>query len=619
MAKVGRPMLSIEEKIRRGTLVPGRERKRAAALGPAPVAPTLERPVQKRDYVEIARTYAEDVVAGRVVAGKWVRLAAARQLRDLAAAEADPSSLWLWSAAEAENACWFVECCPHVKGDWGSPFIRLEAFQVFLTATFFGWRRRADPRRRRFTTLYFEVARKAAKSTLMAAWAFYHLLDEGEPGAQVICGATTGQQARMVFEMMQKMGRRSRWLIARGVLVYANAIMTPDGEAKPVNSKATSLDGLNPSCIVLDESHAQDFPLHDVLKSAQGSRPNPMLLCPTTAGYNLLSVGYALRGQAAKVLEGLFVADHLLAVIYAIDDDDDWRDEAVWPKANPMLGISPKLDWMRTWATDAQQVPEIEGEFKVKGCSLWAASSLSRWISLELWDRCADESLRIEDFVGKDCWVGGDLGFLDDLAAVCYTFLRGEALVAFIRCYLPEGVVAERARKVPAYAVWRQTGILVPTEGTMTDVDRIEADLRADARRFSVKSVVFDQFGSIQLVSRLAAGGLKAVVEPKNARTTTPPARELEGRVRGGKFLHDGSSIFRWAISNCVVRRGIDDTILPKKESAESPNKIDPIDALLWAILGRQAAGGGIPKQYPFFIAGGNRPGTSLARPSPRP
>jgi phage terminase large subunit-like protein len=33
-----------------------------------------------------------------------------------------------------------------------------------------------------------------------------------------------------------------------------------------------------------------------------------------------------------------------------------------------------------------------------------------------------------------------------------------------------------------------------------------------------------------------------------------------------------------------VVSRRIDDSILPKKESPESPNKIDPIDALIQAI-----------------------------------
>ena len=50
--------------------------------------------------------------------------------------------------------------------------------------------------RRLVTTVFFQVARKSAKSTLVAAVALYHLAVEQEPGAQVICGATTGSQAR---------------------------------------------------------------------------------------------------------------------------------------------------------------------------------------------------------------------------------------------------------------------------------------------------------------------------------------------------------------------------------------------------------------------------------------
>ena len=64
---------------------------------------------------------------------------------------------------------------------------------------------------------------------------------------------------------------------------------TTGGYAKPINAKSSTQDGLNPSFISLDESHAQNFELHDVLKSAQGARAMPMLMAPTTAGYSLTS------------------------------------------------------------------------------------------------------------------------------------------------------------------------------------------------------------------------------------------------------------------------------------------------------------------------------------------
>src|SRR4030095_10279602 len=357
--KMGRPRLSDAERQRRGTLEQHRRREtkpkrvRAAKIA----APTPQ------DYVTVARRYAADVLSGRIVAGPWVKLACERQDGDVMRATTDPSWPYVWSDAHAVEACTFLEHLPHVEGQWATPTIHLEPCQVWLVATLFGWRQRDHPSRRRFTVLYFEVGRKAAKSTLMAGLALFHILKEHEPGAMVVCGATTGSQARIVFGIAQQMVKRSIWWRQQGLEALANAIITPTATIKPVNAKASTQDGLNPSCIVLDESHAQKFALHDVLKSAQGARTNPLLLCPTTAGYDLLSVGYALRTTLTKVLQQVFPAEHFLGIIYTLDDSDDWRDERAWIKANPMLGITPTREWVRNYCADAQQTPGLEGEF----------------------------------------------------------------------------------------------------------------------------------------------------------------------------------------------------------------------------------------------------------------
>ena len=101
----------------------------------------------------------------------------------------------------------------------------------------------------------------------------------------------------------------------------------------------------------------------------------------------------------------------------------------------------------------------------------------------------------------------------------------------------------------------------------------IEADIRAACKAFQVKAIVFDQYGSIDISQRLLKDGLPARIEPKNAKTFTPPARELETRVIHGRFRHDGNSCLTWMASNCVVQRRIDDSILPKKEAPESPQQ----------------------------------------------
>lgn len=597
MKAVGRPRLSDDEHRARGTYRPYRAQ---TPQEPRPVPdPT---PSPPRHFAALAARYTAEVLAGTITAGKWTRLACARQKRDIDRDWTDPSWPYVYDPAAVADVCTFIERLPHIEGKWQTPTITLEPPQIFLLACLFGWRQKSDPTRRRFTTLYWEMGRKGAKSTLMAGIALYHLLEEGEVGAQVICGATTGDQARIVFSIAARMIRRAAWLRERGLIAFQHSITTADGSMKPINAKASTQDGLNPSCIILDESHAQTFELHDVVKSAQGARPNPLLLCPTTAGYDLLSVGYALRTTLTKVLEGVFHAEHLFGVIYALDEGDDWRDEATWRKANPLLGIAPLLDQVRRHCLDAQQTPGSEAEFRVKVCSEWQ-NAASTWLSMTAWDACADPTLRLEQFIGEPCWIGGDLAQRDDLAAVALVFQRDDHLVAFVQCYLPALVVQIRSRTVPEYRLWKERGELVLTEGDWIDYGRIEADIRDWAGQFQVRDICFDQYGSAQIAASLFNSGLPARMEPKSPRAFTDPMRELEGRVNRGRFRHDGNTCFRWQASNVVVTRGSDDSMVPKKEATMSPNKIDAIDALINAIGGFLRAQAAAP-EYGVLVVG---------------
>jgi phage terminase large subunit-like protein len=580
---LGRPALALEVKHRRGTVKAVRERRRAGASARTRTKAAPRRATGRpRKFTAIADSYVLDVLTGRIVACRWVRLACERFERMRAAAAA-PDAPYRWSAKHVQDVCAFVEQLPHVEGRWATETIRLEPWQVFILAAVYGFRIGRDDRRL-VTTVFFQVARKSAKSTLVAAMALYHLACEQEPGAQVVCGASTGQQARVVFGILQRMIRRSAWLRDLGFVAWANSVtFKDDGTAKPINAKSSTQDGLNPSFISLDESHAQDFSLHDVLKSAQGARANPMLLAPTTAGYSLTSVGFALRATAMKLLEGVIASDHTFAVLYELDDEDDWRDERVWVKAAPMIGISPTFEYVRRYAADAQATPGLQGEFEVKICNRWLHSAAA-WLSIAAWDRCADPTLRLEDFAHEPCWIGVDLAERDDIAAVALAFRRGDLAYVFVRGYLPEQVVTERSRAVPEYRAWVQSGELQTTPGNMTDYGVIEGDLRQWCERFDVRELVIERYGALNMAANLSNDGLPARIESKNAKVFTPPAKELEARVKARRLRHMGSSFLKWQVSNCCVERRRDGSLLPTKVTADSPNKIDCVDALLLAL-----------------------------------
>jgi phage terminase large subunit-like protein len=144
----------------------------------------------------------------------------------------------------------------------------------------------------------------------------------------------------------------------------------------------------------------------------------------------------------------------------------------------------------------------------------------------ETWDACGDTTLRREDLAGEPCWIGADLAQLDDLSALALVFKRDDAL----RCYLPELVVQERIRAVPAYRECANMGLLTLTSGNMIEYAAIEADIRGWCQQFEVKDIVFDQFGSVQITGNLANDGTmlsapQLSFNPQRAgrRPLTPP------------------------------------------------------------------------------------------------
>src|SRR6478752_667522 len=116
--------------------------------------------MSERDYVALAAQYQADVIAGRVPACRWVRLACERNRRDLDRQQT-PDFPYRFDPAAARKICAFAELLPHVEAydkilgynDDGLPIrkkIVLEPWQCWFYTTLFGWVETGDLALRRF-------------------------------------------------------------------------------------------------------------------------------------------------------------------------------------------------------------------------------------------------------------------------------------------------------------------------------------------------------------------------------------------------------------------------------------------------------------------------------------
>lgn len=483
----------------------------------------------------------------------------------------------MFSPDKANAHCRFIEQLPHVEGEWDTENIVLQPAQIFVVVQLFGFRKHNGARR--FSQVVYATARKNAKTTLAAAIMLSCFCLEKENGAQVISAATTGDQARIVWNIAKKMiQKRPDLRSVFEVEAFANSIARYETQSvfKPINSKASTQDGLNPSVVNLDEVHAhKTHDLLNVLRSAAGARKNPLWLYTTTEGYESPGPWPQLREYAKRVLEGVVVADHFLCVLWMLDEDDDELEERNWPKANPLIYVNPEiLTTMRDLAIDAKSMPGTLAEFRIKRCNLPAASARA-WVNLRKWNRCADAvDLDFLVSVGAPCWGALDLASTTDLAALRWLWLWEERWYTWGRFWCPSEAIAQRTESGRAsYAPWVAQGIITQTTGDVTDYDVIQQEVTADAARFAPRKIGYDPWNAADLVNRLTAEGLPMEQFVQGFKSYNPAMKQCEMAYTSGLLNHGGDPVLRWNVSNVVPRYDANMNVAPDRK--RSADKID--------------------------------------------
>lgn len=457
---------------------------------------------------------------------------------------------------------------------------------------------------RRFTTALLAIARKNAKSTLAAAILLYCMCCEDEPGPQLISAATTGDQARIVWSVAKRMVEKTHDLReAFGLEPFANAIARwqTGGSFKSINAKASTQDGLNPSHVELDEIHAhKTHDLLNVLQSAAGARSNPLWLYTTTEGYETPGPWPELRRFAQQILEGIFEAEHVLALIFAVDDEegeqgkpgympaDDDFDESKWPKANPLMDVNPVLlREIRKAAIEAKQMPGRHAEFRIKRLNRQSSTALG-WIRFQNWKACG-KPVDLEWLRPYPCWGGLDLASTTDLCSFRLVWRIEGVYYTWGRRWVPEHAVKQRTtRGTVPYASWVASGLLEQTPGEVADHGVIERAVLDAHGRFQIRSIGYDGWNAAQLVQKLEDGGVEMQQFIQGPKSYHPAMQEFERAYISGNFRYGTDPVLTWCASNVVIRRDVNMNMAPDKKRAA--DKIDDMVALFMAFGGTVSA-----------------------------
>lgn len=543
-------------------------------------------------HVDKAECYIRDILAGRIVACKWVRLACQRHLDDLARV---PDAAWPYrfDAAKAERVCKFIELLPHVKGKWArkdpitrkAQRLKLEPWQCFKTIVLFGWVKKSNGMRR-FRKASIYEPRKNAKSTWAVGIGHWMLSKDDEPGAEIYSGATSEKQAWETFGPGRRMCvAEPRMAEGLGISVSA-AILVREADAskwEPVIGKPG--DGASPHLAIIDEYHEHDTSdLRDTMETGMGAREQPLSLIISTAGSNLAGPCREDWKTCEKILSRVpgFDDETHFCLIFTIDDGDDWTSEAALRKANPNFDVSVSRDFLLAQLATAKRDPRAQSTFKTKHLNVWTAAK-SAYYNLQEWQACYRPGLKLADFAGKPCYLAGDFASKHDLVALMLLFpLVDLRYAVFGKYYLPRATVDLPENQ--HYRAWEAAGLLTVTDGNITDLDVLIADAVDFNSRFQVLEMPFDPNRAWGVSTRLQQKGLNMVEYRNTILTMSEPMKELAALAKAGRLDHDGDPILAWAISNVTGEEDKKQNVYPNRESPAQ--KIDPVVSLLFA-LGR--------------------------------
>ena len=492
-----------------------------------------------------------------------------------------------YDKAKADRAVKFIENLRHTKGKWAGTRFWLLPWQEQLIRDIFGVVK--PDGNRQFRTAFVEIPKKNGKSELAAAVALYLLYADNEPSAEVYGAAADRQQASIVFDVANQMVQMTPALMKRSKIMgatkrivnYSNA-----GFYQVLSAEVGTKHGLNVSGLVFDELHAQPTPhLYNVLTKGSGdAREQPLFFLITTAGTDRNSICYAIHTKAKDILENRRVDASFYPVIYGIEDDDDWSDEANWKKANPSLGYTIPLDRVRDAYREASQNPAEENVFRQLRLCQWVTSTV-RWIPDHIYEQ-GNRPIDLESLKGRDCYGGLDLSSSGDITAFVLMFppcTETEPYYMLPFFWVPEDTIPLRVKRASVpYDVWVRQGYLMSTEGNVIHYGFIEKVIEQLGELYHIREIAFDRWGAVQMVQNLEGAGFTVVPIGQGYRDMSPPTKAFYELLMKGEIIHGGNPVMRWMAGNVVVETDPAGNIKPTK--AKSAEKIDGIVAAIMAL-----------------------------------
>jgi len=484
----------------------------------------------------------------------------------------------------------------------------LTGFQWFLLIAVLCTVHRDNPHKRKYQSVLLEIARKNAKTFLVAV--FYILLFFLEPRfSKFYSVAPDGKLSREVRDAIKEIIKSSpaiggpapgRFRLMRDQIICKDN----DNEYIPLNYSTDRLDGKQPSVFLVDEAGA--LPNSYAIEAMRSGQIllQSKLGCVISTKYP--SIDNPLESEVAyakRVLEDIEEDEELFALLYEPDETTAWMtDDLILKHANPLAIDVPTL-----WESLLQKrqraivMESARQNFLCKHCNIfYQGAATESLVSID--DLRRGRVPRI-DWRGRRVWLGLDLAMTEDNCAVGMVADDGESgVLAKAVAFIPEDRIEEKtAAERVDYRAHIARGDCFACGDRIVSYAFIEEYIMGIEKAFGVHVLGFgyDRWNAVSSAQKLEQEGMEGTIIEQSSRVLHPTCKWMCELVVQGKLHHEENTLLEINFQNARCTHDTNmNRYITKKKSAGKIDLVISIQNALYMLYQERINGLGWVVQY---------------------
>ena len=358
-------------------------------------------------------------------------------------------------------------------------------------------------------------------------------------------------------------------------------------EIRPMS--INKLQGLRPKISTVDEWLSGDLREDVIGAIEQGASKldDYLIVAISSEGTVRNGSGDTIKLELMDILKGEFYAPHVSIWHYKLDDIEEVNNPAMWPKANPNIGLTVSYETYRRDVHRAENAPAARNDIVAKRFGI-PLEGHSYFFAYEE----TIPHVPARNYGGQRCALGIDLSQGDDFCAFTFLFPSQNGTFGIkTRSYITELTLM----KLPGalrqkYEQFRAEGTLHIMNGTVLDMMEVFEDLdqHIQEQGYDVCAVGYDPYNAREFMTRWEQEngpfGIEKVIQ--GAKTESVPLGEIK-ILSEARMIRFDEALMSYTMGNAIT---VEDTNgnrkLLKKRSDE---KIDNVSALLDAYVAYKA------------------------------